>query len=204
MIEIQLMNGGPPADMCRSGLWGTRGVGAADSRRGCPSMGRSSRRRDTLAGGVAYVAHRTPQYAGDVQVLFTRLASGDDARGLTASSRFGGPARDAQTGVTLLGGPRAAALAVRRLGRAWSARRVQQATTIVQTGQGNIIAAESRAQSPALSTRLAIEFAQASLDVHRAQLRTDALIVPHGGGPPRGPNGQPSIPVTDDGVLRGW
>jgi Mrp family chromosome partitioning ATPase len=131
----------------------------------------------TLAGGVAYVAHRTPKYQADVQVLFTPLSSGDGAQGLPLVVASADPTRDAQTAVTLLGGPNAAALAARQLGGGWSAHQVTQATTIVQTGESNIIAVEGHAQSATLATRLATAFAQASLDVRRAQLRRAALLV---------------------------
>lgn len=131
----------------------------------------------TFAGALVYVMHRAPKYQADVHVLFTPLASGDGAQGLPLVVASADPTRDAQTAVTLLGGPRAAALAASRLGGGWSAPQVTQATSIVQTGQSNIIAVEGQAGSPVAAMRLATTFAQASLDVRRAQLRADALTV---------------------------
>src|SRR5947209_19451872 len=109
----------------------------------------------TVAGAVAYLSTRKPQYKADVRLLFTPLQSGDGAQGRPLVVASADPTRDAQTAATLLRGPRAAALAAQRLGHGWTPQRVAQAASVVQVGESNVIVVEATAPSVGQATRVA-------------------------------------------------
>ena len=85
----------------------------------------------------------------------------------------GDPTRTVQTAATLVESPQAADLAARRLGPSWSRSRVLEAVEVAPEGESNILAVTATAETGLLAARVADEFAHASLDVRRRQLRQE-------------------------------
>lgn len=131
----------------------------------------------TVIGAGAYAAVRTPTYSAQTNILFTPVQSGEPTEGLPLVVASADTTRDVQTGLSLLGGPQATALAASRLGPGWTPRRVVNATVVEQLGQSNVIAVIGHASSAGLAARLASTYAASVLDVRYATLRRDALAL---------------------------
>lgn len=132
-----------------------------------------------LAGSVGWVAVRTAQYSATAQLLVTPLPQDDRTfLGLQMIRDSGDPTRTVQTAAALVKSQRAAALAARRLGRGWSARRIAAAVDVEPVGESNILAVSARAADPAAAARLANAFAAAALSSRRIALQAqiDATI----------------------------
>lgn len=120
---------------------------------------------------VAWLELRTPSYEADAQILVSPLPEGDDVFiGLQMLRDSGDPTRTVQTAAALIGSPRTARIAARRLGGDWTVEKVLSAVEVEPRGQSNILTVVGRAQTAAGAARLANIFAQAALDQRNQEL----------------------------------
>lgn len=146
---------------------------------------RAIRRHKTLValcvllavGAAAYhVAKRDPSYKATAEVLVTPLPADDTTfQGLPFLRDFGEASRTLQTAAALIESPAAADLAARRLGSGWSRKRVEDTVVVTPLGQSDVLAVEAKESDARLAADAANTFAQASLDVRRAVVRTQVL-----------------------------
>jgi Mrp family chromosome partitioning ATPase/capsular polysaccharide biosynthesis protein len=127
-----------------------------------------------LAGSLAWLAVRTPEYQASAQLLINPLPQEDETfLGLSVIRDSGDPTRTIQTAATLLHSSDAAGLTARRIGGGATADDVLRAVEVQAEGQSNIVAITAHADDAAEATRLANTFAQSTLDVRAAALRKD-------------------------------
>lgn len=125
-----------------------------------------------LVGSVGWLAVRVPQYRASAQLLVTPLPQDDRTfLGLQMIRDSGDPTRTVQTAAALLTSRQAAGLVAQRLGPGWTAERVAQAVDVEPVGESNILAVSARWSHPAGATRLANEYAAATLRARRQALR---------------------------------
>jgi Mrp family chromosome partitioning ATPase/capsular polysaccharide biosynthesis protein len=124
-----------------------------------------------LAGSVAWLAVRDPEYRATARLLIDPASSDDEVLlGLPLVRDAGDPTRTAQTAAALLESPRAAAEVARGMGNGATAQSVLDAVTIEPAGQSNILAVTAAADSAHGAARLANSFADAALADRDAQL----------------------------------
>jgi Mrp family chromosome partitioning ATPase/uncharacterized protein involved in exopolysaccharide biosynthesis len=126
-----------------------------------------------VAGLAALWSQTRPAtYEASAEMLVTPLPSDEDAfLGLPYIRDTGDPPRTLQTAATLIDSQRAAALAARRLGAAWSPREVERAIEVSPQGQSSVIEVTAQAEDPEEAARVANRYVQAVLDVRRSALR---------------------------------
>ncbi|HUR84045.1 MAG TPA: P-loop NTPase [Solirubrobacteraceae bacterium] len=133
-----------------------------------------------LAGSLAWLAVRTPDYEATAQLLVTPLPQDDRTfLGLQMIRDSGDPTRTVQTAAALVNSEQAAALTARRLGPTWTSRRVAERVDVQPVGESNILAVQARWIDGAGAARIANEFTAAALGSRQAVLREqiDAAIV---------------------------
>src|SRR4051812_14531543 len=120
---------------------------------------------------VAWGELRTPTYKGTAQMLIPPLG-GDDGVfiGMPFARDPGAPPRSLQTAATLIDSPRAAALAAQRLGKGWTARRVESAIEVSPEGQSSIIDITASSDSANDAAHVANVYAGAVIDSRKQQL----------------------------------
>jgi capsular exopolysaccharide synthesis family protein len=130
-----------------------------------------------LAGSVAWLVLRTPDYEATAQVLVAPLAQdettfeGVDVLRADPSEST----RTVQTAATLVDSAEAAELTARRLGPGWDRVRVQTAVEVEPQGQSNILSITAVAEGAELAARVANTFARSSLDVRGRRVREQAV-----------------------------
>lgn len=133
-----------------------------------------------LAGSIAWLSLRSPDYEATSQLLVTPLPPEDETfRGLQVIRQDTNEStRTLQTAATLVEAPEAAALTARRIGNGFSSARVQAAVQVEPQGESNILSVTATAENARLSARLANEYTRAALDTRKATLRRqiDALL----------------------------
>lgn len=119
----------------------------------------------TLAGSVAWLVVRTPDYQATARLLVNPVSAEDEALiGLPLVRDAGDPTRTAQTAAGLLESPRVGDMAARRLGSGWTADRVLAAVSVEPVGQSNLLAVTATADEPARAAAVANRFVAAALD----------------------------------------
>ncbi|MDP8910340.1 MAG: AAA family ATPase [Chloroflexota bacterium] len=132
-----------------------------------------------VAGAVAAISLRPSTYTASAKILVSPLPSDDNTfLGLQMVRDSGDPTRTVQTAAALIEHRAAAQIAADRLGGEWTAKRVDDATSIEADGQSNLLAVTAKASEPELSARVANEYARAALLVRQQVLRerVSALI----------------------------
>jgi Mrp family chromosome partitioning ATPase/capsular polysaccharide biosynthesis protein len=125
-----------------------------------------------LAGSIAWLGVRTPEYTATAQILIAPLPNIDDTfLGLPLLRDSGDPTRTVETAAALVDTPRSAREAARRLGAPWTARLVMDAVDVQPEGQSNILDVTARASSPRFAVELADTFTRAALDLRDARAR---------------------------------
>jgi len=182
-------------------------LGATTERRGSGAIAASVRAHPllvalvtlvTLLAGLALSAAREPTYESSAQVLLTPLpVDGRVLPRLPLLRESSDRTRIAQTASSLLESPDAAASAARKLGRGWTAERVDASITIEPRGESDVLSVTATANDPALAARLANEYARAALGARKAALRrTVASLIRTTQNDLRGTD--PSSPVALD------
>jgi capsular exopolysaccharide synthesis family protein len=140
----------------------------------------------TLAGSIAWLAHRATNYQATADILFTAVSSGNGAAdGLPLLRESSDPTREAQTAATLLDSPQAAVIAARQAGRGLTPAAIRQAISVEPQGQSDIIAITAKAKTAKLAQSLANSYAVGSLQAHRELLHTQtAGLLPPTKTPP--------------------
>ncbi len=126
----------------------------------------------SLAGSLAWLALRTPDYTGTAQLLVTPLPQDDDTfLGVNLIRDSGDPTRTVQTAASQILTPEAAGDAASRMGGGYTADAVLDAVAVEPVGETNILAVTATAEGAERAARLANEFASAALAVRRDDLR---------------------------------
>lgn len=149
----------------------------------------------TVAGTLGAISLRSPTYIATAKILVSPLPIDDETfLGLQIVRDSGDPTRTVQTAAALIETRQAAELAASRLGRGWTAARLEKATTIKADGESNLLAVEATAHGRELSARIADEYARSALLVRRRSLgtRVSVLIAQLG-------TRQRSLPKSDPG-----
>jgi Mrp family chromosome partitioning ATPase len=127
-----------------------------------------------LAGSVAWLVVRTPEYQASAQLLINPLPQEDETfLGLPVIRDSGDPTRTIQTAATLLHSSDGAALTAQRMGGSATAEGVLRAVDVQPEGQSNIVAVTAHADGAGRAARLANTFAESMLEVRDAALRRD-------------------------------
>jgi Mrp family chromosome partitioning ATPase len=125
-----------------------------------------------VAGAVAFVVRRTPEYHADAQLLVSPLEQANEAfLGLPFVRDSGDPTRTVQTAATLVDSQGAAAVAAGRLGPGWTTTRVEHATTVQPVGQSNVLQVQATADRAPLAARVANTYAQSIITFRRSDLK---------------------------------
>lgn len=125
-----------------------------------------------LAGSVAWLTLRSPDYTATAQLLVTPLPQDDDTfLGVSLIRDSGDPTRTVQTAATQISTPEAATVAARRIGNGYSFRSVLDAVEIKPEGETNILAVTATAEGASLAATMANEFARAALRVRQDDLK---------------------------------
>lgn len=125
-----------------------------------------------LAGSLAWITLRAPQYEATAQLLVTPLPQDDRTfLGLQMIRDSGDPTRTVQTAAALVNSEQAATLAASRLGGGWTPRRVGELVDVQPVGESNILAVSARWTDPVGAARLANEFGDAALRTRQVGLR---------------------------------
>jgi Mrp family chromosome partitioning ATPase/capsular polysaccharide biosynthesis protein len=126
-----------------------------------------------VAGAVAWLVVRTPQYEATTQLLATPIplddASYHSVPGILRES--GDPTRDIETAATVVDTVAAAAHTANDLGDGWTLDRVLDHVTVEPQGQSSVLAVKGTADSAELAARLANTFARAALSERAARLK---------------------------------
>ena len=149
----------------------------------------------TVAGTVAAISLRPSTYTTSAKILVAPLPIDDRTFfGLQMVRDSGDPTRTVQTAAALIENDEAARRAADALGRGWTAKRVDSATSIEVDGQSNLLAVTAKADGAELSARVADAYAGAALSVRQRILRfrVTALIAELR-------SRQRSLPATDPG-----
>jgi Mrp family chromosome partitioning ATPase len=127
-----------------------------------------------VAGSVAWLAIRTPEYRATAQLLVNPLPQDDEAfLGLPVIRDSGDPTRTIQTAATLLHSHDGAALAAERLGGGLTAQELLDMVEVQAEGQSNIVAVTAGAAGAERAALIANTFATATLDQRDAALRRE-------------------------------
>ena len=119
-----------------------------------------------LAGSIAYLALRAPEYEAESQLLVTPVAAEDETfLGLEVLRTSDDPTRTVQTAATLVDSPQAARRAAQRLGGDWTPAAVMAAVEVEPKGESNILSVTARTDDSREAARLANEFARSALAV---------------------------------------
>jgi capsular exopolysaccharide synthesis family protein len=133
-----------------------------------------------LAGSVAWLALRTPDYRATAQVLVTPVPQDSLAYpGLQILRADANEStRTVQTAAALVDSPRAARITADRLGGGWTSRRVEEAVEVSPQGESNVLSVTATVEGAELAARVATTFARAALDTRAELLRSqvDAAI----------------------------
>jgi len=133
----------------------------------------------TVAGTVATISLRPSTYNATAKILVSPLPIDDSTfLGLQMVRDSGDPTRTVQTAAALIETRTAAQFAAVRLGRDWTAERVERVTSIKAEGRSNLLAVSAKASEPERSARIADEYVRAALLVRQRVLRgrVSALI----------------------------
>ncbi|HWC28163.1 MAG TPA: Wzz/FepE/Etk N-terminal domain-containing protein [Solirubrobacteraceae bacterium] len=126
----------------------------------------------TVAGAVGVIALRPATYSASAKILVSPLPIDDETfLGLQVVRDAGDPTRTVQTAAALVESRQAAQLTASRLGRGWTAQRVEDAVGVEAEGQSNLLAVTATAGDPQLAARIADTYAQAALFVRAEALR---------------------------------
>jgi len=125
-----------------------------------------------VAGSVAWLVLRAPDYEATASILVTPLPPEDPTflgiqvlRADTTEST-----RTLQTAASLVESPRAAELTAEAVGAGWSADRVRDSVKVEPEGQTNILSVTAQAESPARATEVANQYVEATLEARREEL----------------------------------
>lgn len=125
-----------------------------------------------LAGSVAWLTLRSPDYTATAQLLVTPLPQDDDTfLGVSLIRDSGDPTRTVQTAATQISTPEAATVAARRIGNGYSSSSVLDAVEVEPEGETNILAVTATAEGAGLAATVANEFARAALSVRQDELK---------------------------------
>ena len=128
----------------------------------------------TVAGGIAYLSVRSPNYEATAQILITPLPQDDTTfRGLSLLRDSGDPARTAQTAAALIDTQAAAELTAERLGQGFTAKKVLDRTDVKPLGDSDVLAVTARADDADEAARIANQFTASALEVRQRTLRTE-------------------------------
>jgi tyrosine-protein kinase len=126
----------------------------------------------TVAGALAWLSVRTPQYRATAQVLVNPRPQDDQLfLGLSVMKDTGDPTRTIQTAAALLASPEAARLAARSLGPGWTETEVLGAIDIQPQGESNILDVTATASTAGDAAAIANAFVHAVLDERERTLR---------------------------------
>jgi Mrp family chromosome partitioning ATPase/capsular polysaccharide biosynthesis protein len=126
----------------------------------------------TLAGALAWLSVRTPQYRATAQVLVNPRPQDDQLfLGLSVIKDTGDPTRTIQTAAALLASPEAARSAARSLGAGWTETEVLGAIDIQPQGESNILDVTATASTAGDAAAIANAFVRAVLDERERTLR---------------------------------
>jgi capsular polysaccharide biosynthesis protein len=132
-----------------------------------------------LAGAVAWMAARPPQYRATARVLVTPMPF-DDAtynRLPVLKDTPGDPVRAVQTAAGIIDSPGAAAGAAQALGRGWTPARVAGAVTITPLGGTNVVGVQAVDRHGATAAAVARAYASAAVEVRRQSLARQAIAL---------------------------
>jgi tyrosine-protein kinase len=126
-----------------------------------------------LAGGIVWLATRTPDYEASALLLIDPVSQDDEAvAGLPLLRDAGDPARTAGTAATLMESRAAAAATARRLGDGWTTDEVLDSVDVEPADESNILVLTATADTPEGAAELANTFASAAIRARVEQLRT--------------------------------
>lgn len=124
-----------------------------------------------LAGSIAALALRTPEYEASARLLIHPVSQDDVALlGLPLLRDAGDPTRTVETAAALMRSPVNASATARRLGSGWSSEEVLDAVGVEPAGVSNILVLTATADTPARAAALANAFATAGLEARNVQL----------------------------------
>ena len=125
----------------------------------------------TLAGAIAWLTLRTPDYEATAEILVTAVPQADSTYiGLPLLRESGEPTRTIQTAATLIESASAAQLTAKRVGHGLTRTMVREAVTVNPKGESNILGVTAVATSGELAAQLANTFAESSLEFRRRRL----------------------------------
>jgi Mrp family chromosome partitioning ATPase len=133
----------------------------------------------TVAASAAWLSLRDPTYEATAQLLVSPLPQDDTTFiGVQVLRESTEPTRTMQTAATLVSSREAARLTAARLGRGWTAERVEDSVDVDPQGESNILAVTAQADARGVAARVANLYAAAALEARRATLRrqVDAAI----------------------------
>jgi Mrp family chromosome partitioning ATPase/capsular polysaccharide biosynthesis protein len=124
-----------------------------------------------VAGSIAWLAHREPEYRADAEILVSPLPADETSViGLPVVRDAGDPTRTIQTAAALVDSDAAAARAAQKLGAPWTRKRVKAAVQVKPQGETNILEITATANGPRVAARLANAYTTGALDVRRQTL----------------------------------
>ena len=114
---------------------------------------------------VVWSAVRAPAYEASAQILVTPLPEdgGSDPR-LPVLRTSSDRTRVVQTAANLLESPAAASTAANRLGRGWTAARVDAMVEVLPEGESDVLSVTASADDAALAARVANQYARSALE----------------------------------------
>jgi capsular polysaccharide biosynthesis protein len=129
-----------------------------------------------LAGSVAWLAARSPEYRATAQVLVTPMPFNDPTfAGLPVlKDTPGDPVRAVNTAAGMLESPAAAAAAAQALGHGWTQGRVAGAVTIATLGGTNVLGVQAVDRNGTTAADVARAYAAASVEQRRQSLARQA------------------------------
>jgi Mrp family chromosome partitioning ATPase/capsular polysaccharide biosynthesis protein len=119
----------------------------------------------TFAIAAATTFRSSPSYESSSTILVSPIqGSESNLVGIGVVVETGEPVRTVQTAAALVDSLPAAQAVASRLGRGWSAGRVQQAVNVTPLGQSDVLKVTAEGESGVISARLANAFAQSSVE----------------------------------------
>ncbi len=124
----------------------------------------------TLAGGIAYMAAKAPDYRTDAELLVNPLPD-DRLTSLPIVHDTGDPTRTIQTAAELVDSHAIAALTAQELGDGWTRGKVSDAIEVSPQGQTNIIEITATWTDPDTAADLANGYANAVVESRKGLLK---------------------------------